>query len=246
MSIRIGAAIFRREFASYFATPLAAVFIVIFLLLAGAFTFFLGDFFEIGQADLQVFFRFHPWLYLLLVPAVAMGLWAEERKTGTLELLLTQPVTLWQAVLGKFFAAWAFVGLALLLTFPIWITVNWLGDPDNGVIVASYLGSWLMAGAFLAVGGCLSAATRSQVIAFILAVVACLLMLLAGFPLALDAVRGVASQSVVDAVSAVSFLTHFQAITRGVLELRDVVFFVLAIAAWLLATVLVIEIKKGD
>ena len=148
--------IFRREFGSYFATPLAAVFIVMFLLLAGAFSFFLGDFFETGQADLQVFFRFHPWLYLLLVPAVAMGLWAEERKSGTLELLLTQPVTLWQAVLGKFFAAWTFVGLALALTFPIWITVNWLGDPDNGVILASYLGSLLMAGAFLAAGSCLS------------------------------------------------------------------------------------------
>ena len=240
------ATIFRREFASYFATPLAAVFIVIFLLLAGAFTFFLGDFFEIGQADLQVFFRFHPWLYLLLVPAVAMALWAEERKTGTLELLLTQPVTLWQAVLGKYFAAWAFVGLALLLTFPIWLTVNWLGDPDNGVILASYLGSWLMAGAFLAVGSCLSASTRSQVVAFILTILACLLFLLAGFPLALDPLRSVAPQSVVDAVSGLSFLTHFQAITRGVLDLRDVLYFLFAIAAWLFATVLVIEIKKAD
>jgi ABC-2 type transport system permease protein len=193
-----------------------------------------------------VFFRFHPWLYLLLVPAVAMRLWAEERKSGTLELLLTQPVTLWQAVLGKFLAAWAFLAVALALTFPLWVTVNWLGDADNGVIVASYLGSWLMAGAFLAVGGCLSAATRSQVVAFILAVVACLLLLLAGFPLALDLVRPFAPQAAVDAVSQVSFLTHYQAITRGVLDLRDIVFFVLAILAWLLATVLVIEIKKAD
>jgi ABC-2 type transport system permease protein len=240
------AAIARREFASYFATPLALVFLLIFLMLAAVFPFYLGSFFETGQADLQVFFRFHPWLYLLLVPAVAMRLWAEERKSGTLELLLTQPVTPLQAVLGKFLAAWAFLAVALALTFPIWITVAWLGDPDNGVILASYLGSWLMAGAFLAVGGCLSAATRSQVIAFILAVVACLLMLLAGFPLALDAVRGVLPQGAVDAVSAVSFLTHYQAITRGVLDARDVVFFVLAIAAWLLATVLVIQIKKGD
>ena len=239
-------AIFRREFASYFATPLAAVFIVIFLLLAGAFTFFLGDFFETGQADLQVFFRFHPWLYLLLVPAVAMALWAEERKSGTLELLLTQPVTLWQAVLGKFFAAWAFVGVALALTFPIWITVNWLGNPDNGVILASYFGSLLMAGAFLAVGSCLSAATRSQVIAFVLTVLVCLLFLLAGFPLALEPLRAIAPQSVVDAVSGLSFLTHFQAITRGVLDLRDVFYFLFAIAAWLLATVIVIEIKKAD
>jgi len=241
-----GLAIFRREFASYFATPLAAVFIVIFLLLAGAFAFFLGDFFETGQADLQVFFRFHPWLYLLLVPAVAMGLWAEERKTGTLELLLTQPVSLWQAVLGKFFAAWAFVAMALSLTFPLWITVNWLGEPDNGVILASYLGSLLMAGAFLALGSCLSAATRSQVIAFILIVLVSLLFLLAGFPLALDPLRGIAPQSVVDAVSGLSFLTHFQAITRGVLDLRDVLYFILAIVGWLGATVLVIDIKKGD
>ncbi|HMB57393.1 MAG TPA: ABC transporter permease [Arenimonas sp.] len=239
-------AIFRREFSSYFATPLAMVFIVIFLLLAGAFTFYLGDFFEIGQADLQVFFRFHPWLYLLLVPAVAMRLWAEERKSGTLELLLTQPVTLWQAVLGKFLAAWVFIGVALALTFPIWITVNWLGSPDNGVIFASYIGSWLMAGAFLAVGSCLSAATRSQVVAFILTVVLCLLMLLAGFPLALDMVRSLAPQWVVDAISGLSFLTHFQAITRGVLDLRDVSYFLLSIAAWLFATVLVIDLKKAD
>ena len=239
-------AMFRREFGSYFATPLAAVFIVIFLLLAGAFAFFLGDLFETGQADLQVFFRFHPWLYLLLVPAVAMGLWAEERKTGTMELLLTQPISLWQAVLGKFFAAWAFVALALALTFPLWITVNWLGDPDNGVILASYLGSLLMAGAFIALGSCLSAATRSQVIAFILIVLVSLLFLLAGFPLALDPLRGLVPQSVVDAVSGMSFLTHFQAITRGVLDLRDVAYFLLAIIGWLVATVLVIEIKKGD
>lgn len=238
--------LFRREFASYFATPLAVVFIVIFLLLAGAFTFYLGDFFETGQADLQVFFRFHPWLYLLLVPAVAMGLWAEERKSGTLELLLTQPVTLWQAVLGKFLAAWAFVALALALTFPIWITVNWLGAPDNGVIFASYLGSLLMAGGFLAIGSCLSAATRSQVVAFILTVLVCLMFLLAGFPLALEPLRSIAPQALVDAISALSFLTHFQAITRGVLDLRDVAYFMTTIAVWLLATVLVIEIKKGD
>ena len=239
-------AVFKREFASYFATPLALVFLVIFLMLAAAFPFYLGDFFAARQADLQLFFRFHPWLYLLLVPAVAMRLWAEERKSGTLELLLTQPVALWQAVLGKFLAAWAFLAVALALTFPIWVTVNWLGSPDNGVVFASYVGSWLMAGAFLAVGGCLSAATRNMVVAFILAVVVCLLMLLAGFPLALDLVRGWLPQSAVDAVSAISFLTHYQAITRGVLDLRDVAFFVLAIVAWLLATVLVIEIKKAD
>ncbi|MEO8161420.1 MAG: ABC transporter permease [Arenimonas sp.] len=239
-------AIFQRELRSYFATPLAAVFIVIFLLLTGAATFYLGGFFEAGQADLQSFFRYHPWLYLLLVPAVAMPLWAEERKSGTLELLLTQPVATWQAVLGKYFAAWAFVALALALSFPIWITVNWLGDPDNGVIFASYVGSLLMAGAFLALGGCLSATTRSQVIAFILTVLVCLLLLLAGFPLALDPLRTLLPQQVVDAASGLSFLTHFQAITRGVLDLRDVLYFLLTIAVWLTATVLVINIRKAD
>lgn len=239
-------AVFRREFASYFATPLAATFLVIFLLLAGAFTFYFGDFFETGQADLQPFFRFHPWLYLLLVPAVAMRLWAEERKAGTIELLLTQPLTVWQAVLGKFLAAWAFLAIALALTFPIWITVNWLGDPDNGVVLAGYFGSGLLAGAMLAVGSCLSAVTRSQVVAFIVAVLVCLLLLLAGFPLALDAVRAVSSQGVVDAIANLSLLTHYQAIGRGVLDLRDVAYFLLAIAAWLDATVLVVNYKKGD
>jgi ABC-2 type transport system permease protein len=239
-------AVARRELRAYFATPLAAVFIVIFLLLSGAATFYLGGFFETGQADLQVFFRFHPWLYLLLVPAVAMALWAEERRSGTLELLLTQPLHTWQAVLGKFLAAWAFVAIALALTFPLWLTVNWLGAPDNGVILASYLGSLLMAGAYLAVGSCLSATTRSQVVAFILTILACLLLLLAGFPLALDPLRSFLPQGAVDAASALSFLTHFQAITRGVLDLRDVLYFLLAIATWLAATVLVIEIRKAD
>jgi ABC-2 type transport system permease protein len=239
-------AIARRELRGYFATPLAPVFIVIFLLLAGVATFYAGGFFEAGHADLQAFFRFHPWLYLLLVPAVSMPLWAEERKTGTLELLLTQPVATWQAVLGKFLAAWAFVAVALALTFPIWITVNWLGSPDNGVILASYLGSLLMAGAYLAVGSCLSATTRSQVVAFILTVMICLLLLLAGFPLALDPLRSLLPQPAIDAVMGLSFLTHFQAIMRGVLDLRDVSYFLLAIAAWLTATVLVINIRKAD
>lgn len=239
-------AIAKRELRGYFATPLAAVFIVIFLLLAGVSTFYLGGFFEGGQADLQAFFRFHPWLYLLLVPAVSMPLWAEERKSGTLELLLTQPVSSWQAVLGKYFAAWAFVAFALALTFPLWITVNWLGSPDNGVILASYLGSLLMAGAYLAVGSCLSATTRSQVVAFILTVMACLLLLLAGFPLALDPLRVLLPQSAIDAIGGLSFLTHFQAILRGVLDLRDVSYFLLAILAWLTATVLVINIRKAD
>lgn len=239
-------AIFRRELASYFATPVAYVFIVIFLVLAGAFTFYLGGFYERGQADLQPFFSFHPWLYLFLVPAVSMRLWSEERKSGTIELLLSLPVTMWQAVSGKFLAAWAFLGIALALTFPIWFTVNYLGDPDNGVIFAGYLGSFLMAGAFLAIGACLSAATRNQVIAFILTAAVCFVLLLAGFPLVLDFVRAVAPQAVVDAIASLSFLTHFAAITKGVIDLRDVLFFLLTIGFWLYASAVVIDLKKAD
>ena len=239
-------AIFRRELASYFATPVAYVFIVIFLVLAGAFTFYLGGFYERGQADLQPFFNFHPWLYLFLVPAVSMRLWSEERKSGTIELLLTLPVTMWQAVVGKFLAAWAFLCIALILTFPIWLTVNYLGDPDNGVIVASYLGSALMAGAFLAIGACLSATTRNQVIAFILTVVVCFVLLLAGFSLVLEFIRAIFPQGVVDAVANLSFLTHFAAIAKGVIDLRDVLFFLFTIVFWLVACALVIDLKRAD
>ncbi len=240
------AAVYRRELASYFATPLAYVFIVIFLLLAGAFTFWLGGFYERGQADLAPFFNFHPWLYLFLVPAVAMRLWAEERRSGSIELLLTLPVRPGVAVLAKFLAAWTFVALALALTFPIWITVNFLGAPDNGAIVAGYLGSLMMAGGFLAIGSCLSAATRSQVIAFILTVVVCFALLLAGFPLVLDAFRGWAPPTLVDAIASLSLLTHFQAISKGVLDLRDVLYFAMTIGAWLYATTLVLELRKAD
>jgi ABC-2 type transport system permease protein len=239
-------AVFRRELASYFATPVAYVFIVIYLVLAGAFTFYLGGFYERGQADLQPFFSFHPWLYLFLVPAVSMRLWSEERKSGTVELLLTLPITLWQAVAGKFLAAWAFLCIALLLTFPIWITVNYLGDPDNGVIVASYLGSALMAGAFLAVGACLSATTRNQVIAFILTVVVCFVLLLAGFPLVLEFIGAIFPQGVVDAIAGLSFLTHFGAIAKGVLDVRDVLYFLLTIVFWLIACALVVGVRKAD
>jgi ABC-2 type transport system permease protein len=238
--------IFRREFAAYFATPLAYVFIVIFLLLAGAFTFYLGNFYERGQADLQPFFNFHPWLYLFLVPAVGMRLWSEERKSGTIELLLTLPVTMWQAVVGKFLAAWAFIGVALILTFPVWITVNYLGAPDNGVIFASYLGSFLMAGAFLAIGSCISACTRNQVIAFILTVVVCFLFLLAGFPLVLNFFSAWAPQGLVDAIAGLSFLTHYASIDKGVIDLRDLIYFLLIIAFWLYASAVVIDLKKAD
>lgn len=236
----------RRELYSYFASPIAYVFIVIFLILSAALAFFLGDLYERGQADLLPFFAFHPWLYLILVPAVAMRLWAEERKSGTIELLLTLPVGISQAVLGKFFAAWAFIGVALALTFPVWLTVNYLGNPDNGVIVASYLGSWLMAGAFLAVGSAISASTSNQVIAFILTVVVCFVLVAAGSPLVLAAFQAWGDNSIVDAISSLSFLTHYQAISRGVLDLRDVLFFVIMIVAWLWATVLIISMNKAN
>ena len=239
-------AIYRREVASYFATPLAYVFIVIFLVLAGAFTFQLGGLYERGQADLAPFFTFLPWLYLFLVPAIAMRLWAEERRSGSIELLLTLPVRPGTAVAAKFLAPWSFVALGLALTFPLWITVNYLGSPDNGAIVAAYVGSLLMAGGFLAVGSCLSAATRSQVIAFILTVVVCFLLLLAGYPLVLDAFRGWAPDALVEAIASLSFLTHFQAISKGVLDLRDLVYFLLAIGTWLYATTLVLELRKAD
>ena len=238
--------IFRREISSYFATPVAYVFIVIFLVLSGAFTFYLGGFYERGQADLLPFFSFHPWLYLFLVPAISMRLWAEERKSGSIELLLTLPVSMTQAVLGKYLAAWAFTGIALLLTFPMWITVNYLGQPDNGVIVASYLGSLLMAGGFLAIGSCISAMTRNQVVAFILTVVLCFGFLLSGFPLVLDAFSGWAPQILIDAISSLSFLTHFNAISKGVLDLRDLLYFAMVIGFWLAANAIVIDLKKAD
>lgn len=239
-------AIFRREFASYFATPLAFVFIVIFLLLAGVFAFYLGGFYERGQADLAPFFMYHPWLYLFLIPALSMRLWAEERKSGNIELLMTLPVTVWQAVLGKFLAAWCFAGVALALTFPMWITVNYLGDPDNGAIFAAYIGSFLMSGGLLAIGACLSAATRNQVIAFIFTVVVCFGFLLAGFPLVLNLFSGWAPQAVVDAIASLSFLTHFSSISKGVIDLRDLLFFGTVIAVWLAANVIVLEMKKAD
>lgn len=238
--------IFRRELGSYFATPLAFVFIVIFLVAAGSFTFYFGHFFQNGQADLRGFFGFHPWLYLFLVPALSMRLWAEERKSGTLELLMTLPVSLTDMVLGKFLAAWVFTGLALSLTFPIWITVNYLGDPDNGIIIAGYIGSWLMSGAMLAVGSCISACTRNQVIAFILTVVACFLLMVSGMGMVTDWLPGWLPQRAVESVAALSFLSHFNAISKGVLELRDVVYFLVMIGGWLFATAIVIDMKKAN
>ena len=238
--------IFKRELMSYFATPVAYVFIIIFLVLSSAFTFYLGGFYERGQADLLHFSSFHPWLYLFLIPAISMRLWAEERKTGSIELLLTLPVTMLQAVVGKCLAAWCFAGLALMLTFPIWITVNYLGDPDNGVILAGYIGSFLMAGGFLAIGACLSAATRNQVIAFILTVAVCFAFLVSGFPLVLDLFRAWTPQAVVDAVASLSFLTHFVSISKGVIDMRDLIYFAMMIGFWLYANAIIINLKKAD
>jgi ABC-2 type transport system permease protein len=238
--------IFRRELAAYFATPLAYVFIVIFLVLAGALTFFLGDFFARGQADLRPFFEFHPWLYLVLIPALSMRLWAEERRSGTIELFLTLPVRMTEAVVGKFLAAWCFAGIALLLTFPFWITVNYLGQPDNGVILAGYIGSFLMAGAFLAIGAAVSAVTKNQVIAFVVTAAILFLLIAAGSPVVIGALRGWAPQAVIQAVAGASFLEHFDAITRGVLDLRDLVYFLSVIAVFLAANAILVDVKKAD
>ncbi len=240
------AAVFRREMHSYFSTPLAYVFIVIFLVLMGVFTFDLGGFFPRGQADLQPFFVWHPWLYLFLVPALGMRLWSEERKYGTIELLLTLPVSMFQAVLGKFLAAWCMIGLSLGLTFPIWITVNLLGNPDNGVIVAGYLGSFLMAGAYLAVSACISALTRNQVVAFVFSVLACFAFLLSGFALVLDFFRPWLPQLLLDGISYLGFLRHFDSIVKGVIDLRDLLYFVSFIIVWLLAGALAINTRKAD
>jgi ABC-2 type transport system permease protein len=238
--------IFKRELSSYFATPIAYVFIIIFLLLSGIFTFHLGNFFPRGQADLLPFFTFHPWVYLFLIPALAMRLWAEERKSGTIELLLTLPVTVTETVIGKFIAAWAFTAIALALTFPMWISVNYLGNPDNPVILAGYIGSLLMAGGFLAIGTCMSALTKNQVIAFIVTVVVCLAFILSGFPMVLDFFSGWTPQVILEVISSFSFLTHFNAITKGVIDIRDVIYFFSLIAFWLFATTVLIEMKKAD
>jgi len=242
--MRQAMAIFKREFNAYFATPLAYVFIVIFLFAMGAFTFYVGRFYENGLADLSVFFGYHPWLYLFLVPAVGMRLWADERRTGTVELLLTLPVPVWATVLGKFLAAWAFCAVALALTFPIWITVNVLGNPDNGVILASYIGSLMMAGGYLAISAAISATTDNQVIAFVVSVAVCFLFTIAGAALVIDFFQLWAPVVLVNTISSFSFLTHFQAITSGVIDLRDLIFFASLIALFLAVNVVLIDLKK--
>ena len=236
----------KRELGAYFGTPLAYVFVVIFVALTGAFAFYVDNFFLRGQADLLSFFSYHPWLYLMLVPAVAMRLWAEERKSGTIELLMTLPVAPWEAIVGKFLAAWAFIGVALALTFPMWITVNFLGSPDNGVIAASYLGSLLMAGAFLAIGSCISALTKNQVIAFIVASAICFVFVMSGQELVLNSFRSWAPDFVVTAVASMSFLTHFEQVAKGVIDLPDIIFYVSLIAFWLFANAIAVELKKAS
>ncbi|MCK8782914.1 ABC transporter permease [Roseomonas sp. NAR14] len=238
-------AVARRELAGYFATPVAYVFIVIFLVLSGSLTFSLGNFFARGQADLQPFFGFIPWLFLFLVPAITMRLWAEERRLGTIELLLTLPIAQWQAVLGKFLAAWAFCAIALALTFPLWITINVLGDPDNGVVLCGYLGSLLVAGAYLAVGAALSAATKNQVIAFVLAVAVCFLFAASGSPVVTDFLsqRVAAFAEIARSLSLSDRLGNFG---RGVVDARDLVYFASFIAFWLFVNTVIVDARKAD
>jgi len=238
-------AIVKRELCGYFTSPIAYVFLVIYLLLAGFFTFTVGSFFERGEASLVSFFTWHPWLYLFLVPAVGMRLWSEERRLGTMELLLTMPVTTWQAIIGKFLASWLFLALALALTFPVVVTVNWLGDPDNGVIVGGYVGSILLAGAYLALSSMTSAMTRNQVISFILSVLICLFLILAGYEPVTGLLSRVAGPRVVEVVAAFSVMTHFEGFQRGVLDTRDIVFFASVIGFALFTTGVVIRNQRA-
>ena len=233
----------KRELGAYFTSPVAYVFLVIFLLLTGFFTFTAGQFFERGEAGLGAFFSWHPWLYLVLVPAVGMRLWAEERRAGTIELLLTMPIAPWQAILGKFLASWLFLALALVLTFPVVVTVNVLGTPDNGMVFAGYLGSFLLAGAYLAVTCMTSALTRNQVVAFILSVVACLFLILAGFSPVTDLLARWASAGFVDAVAAFSVVTHFDGFQKGVIDSRDLLFFLSVIGFSLFATSVILRAR---
>lgn len=235
----------RRELAGYFASPVALVFIVIFLLVSGFFTFMISRFFERGEANLDSFFLWHPWLYLILVPAVGMGMWAEERRLGTLELLFTMPVTPWQAIVGKFLAAWAVLGAVLVLTFPIVLTVNYLGKPDNGVIIGGYLGSMLLAGSYLAVTAMTSAMTRSQIVSFLVSVVICLFLILAGWPPVTDLFTQWAPAWLVDVVSSFSVMTHFEAIQKGVVDTRDLLYFLSVIGFCLFATGVILRAHRA-
>lgn len=237
--------IMKRELGGYFTSPIAYVFLVIFLLLTGFFTFTVGNFFERGEASLVSFFTWHPWLYLFLVPAVGMRLWSEERRLGTLELLLTLPITTWQAIVGKFLASWLFLALALALTFPVVITVNWLGDPDNGVIFTGYIGSLMLAGGYLAISCMTSAMTRNQVISFILSVMICLFLILAGYTPVTDLLTRFANPVVVQTIASFSVMTHFEGFQRGVLDTRDVIFFASMIGFALFTTGVIIRNQRA-
>ena len=237
-------ALFKREIKGYFSTPIAYVFITIFLVLSGLFTFYLGNFFEIGQSNLVSFFEWHPWLYLFLIPAISMRLWAEEKRTGTIELLTTLPIYTFSMVIGKFLAAWLFTLISLILTFPIWLTVNYLGNPDNGVIIASYFGSFLMAGGYLSIGSCISACTKNQVIAFIISVTICFLFTLSGLPIVLDFFTAWTGQAITDVISSFSFLSNYGDITRGLIDIRSIIFFLTLIFFFLTINVIIIEDLK--
>ncbi len=238
--------VIRRELSDYFATPVAYVFIVIFLALLGALTFFMGSFFARGQADLSAFFQFHAWVYMLLIPAISMRMWAEERKSGTIELLMTLPLSLKQVVIGKYLAAVIFASITLALTFPFWITVNYLGDPDNGIIFAGYVGSLLMAAGFLAVGSFISALTKNQVVAFVMTTALCFVLIASGAPIVLGFFSGWAPKIVVEFIASLSFLTHFADVSKGVLDLRDVIYFLSLIAVFLFANMLAVDRLKAE
>jgi ABC-2 type transport system permease protein len=238
-------AVFKRELKGYFVTPVAYVFLVIFLFFAGYLTFKDG-FYETRQADLRIFFGNLPLLFVFMVPSAAMRLWSEERKTGSIELLLTLPITVAGAVWGKFFAAWAFLGIALLLTFPMPLTVYYLGAPDTGLIIVGYLGSLLMAGAFLAIGSFFSALSKNQVISFILSVVACAILVYAGMPTTLNYLSGVLPAGILTIVEQMSFLTHFESVQKGVLEFKDMTYFVISIIGWIWACTIILDEKKAS
>ena len=238
--------VIRRELADYFTTPVAYVFIVVFLVLLGALTFFMGSFFGRGQADLSAFFQFHAWVYMLLIPAISMRMWAEERKSGTIELLMTLPLSLKQVVIGKYLAAVIFVTITLALTFPLWITVNYLGDPDNGIILTGYVGSLLMAAGVLAIGAFISALTKNQVVAFVMTTAVCFVLIASGAPIVLSLFSGWAPKFLIEFIASLSFLTHYADISKGVLDLRDAIYFLSVITVFLVANMLAVDRLKAE
>ena len=238
--------VIRRELADYFTTPVAYVFIVVFLVLLGALTFFMGSFFGRGQADLSAFFQFHAWVYMLLIPAISMRMWAEERKSGTIELLMTLPLSLKQVVIGKYLASVIFVTITLALTFPLWITVNYLGDPDNGIILTGYVGSLLMAAGFLAIGAFISALTKNQVVAFVMTTAVCFVLIASGAPIVLSLFSGWAPKFLIEFIASLSFLTHYADISKGVLDLRDAIYFLSVITVFLVANMLAVDRLKAE